>query len=146
LHAAGFENVVATCGTSITPDHLALFRRFAKRVTILFDGDKAGVAATERAMEVGLDNGMILYGAAMPEGLDPDELLFDQESGRPLPEGKEQMASILAATRPLLSTQLQAEAQVAAAGPEARTQALKKAAGWLKRYTDPVGREVWVED
>jgi DNA primase len=146
LHAAGFENVVATCGTSITPDHLALFRRFAKRVTILFDGDKAGVSATERAMEVGLDNGIILYGAAMPEGLDPDELLFDQETGKPLPEGKERMAAILGATQPLLTTQLQAEAQAASAGPEARTQALKKAAGWLKRYTDPVGREVWVED
>jgi DNA primase len=146
LHAAGFENVVATCGTSLTPDHLALFRRFAKRVTVLFDGDKAGISATERAMEVGLDNGMILYGASLPEGLDPDELLFDQETGQSLPEGKERMAQILAASHPLLSTQLKVESQAATQGPEARTQALKKAAGWLRRYTDPVGREVWMED
>jgi DNA primase len=146
LHAAGFENVVATCGTSLTPDHLALFRRFAKRITILFDGDRAGISATERAMEVGLDNGMILYGASLPEGLDPDELLFDQQTGQPLPEGKERMAQILAATQPLLTTQIKAEAQTAIQGPEARTQALKKAAAWLKRYTDPVGREVWIED
>lgn len=146
LHAAGFENVVATCGTSLTPEHLALFRRFAKRVTVLFDGDKAGISATERAMEVGLDNGMILYGASLPEGLDPDELLFDQETGQPLPEGKERMTQILVASHPLLATQLKVESQSASQGPEAKTQALKRSAGWLKRYTDPVGREVWMED
>jgi DNA primase len=146
LHAAGFENVVATCGTSLTPDHLTLFRRFAKRVTVLFDGDKAGVSATERAMEVGLDNGVILFGAALPSDLDPDELLFDQETGKPLAEGKSRMAEILGAAQPLLATQLKSETLTAAGGPEARTQALKKVAGWLKRYTDPVGREVWLEE
>jgi DNA primase len=146
LHAAGFQNVVATCGTSLTPEHLALFKRFAKRITILFDGDRAGIAATERAMEVGLDHGMILYGATLPEGLDPDELLFDQETGLPISEGKDRMAAILKDSKPLLATQLWAEAKSAESGPEARTQALKKAAGWLGRYTDPVGREVWIED
>lgn len=146
LHAAGFENVVATCGTSLTPEHLQLFRRFAKKITVLFDGDRAGITATERAMEIGLEHGMILHGAALPEGLDPDELLFDQETGQPLPEGKERMAAILGATKPLLHTRLAEEAALAAQGPEARTQSLKKAAEWLSRYADPVGREVWIED
>jgi hypothetical protein len=97
-------------------------------------------------MEIGLDHGLILHGASLPEGLDPDELLFDQESGQPLPEGKERMATLLGASQPLLATRLAEESKLATSGPEARTQALKRVADWLKRYTDPVGREVWIED
>ena len=83
LHSAGFQNVVATCGTALTPDHLNVFKRFASKVTVLFDGDRAGISATERAMELGLAHGAILYGATLPEGLDPDEILFDQKTGKP---------------------------------------------------------------
>ncbi len=142
LHAAGFENVVATCGTALTSDHLAIFRRIANRITILFDGDKAGISATERAMEIGLDNGIIVHGAVMPEGLDPDEILFDQKSGQTTPGGRERMESILKEARPLLDSRIEAAAQSAANGPEERTQALKQIGRWLARYRDPVGREV----
>lgn len=142
LHAAGFQNVVATCGTSLTPDHLALFRRFASRITILFDGDKAGVAATERAMLVGLEKGLVLYGAEMPEGLDPDELLFDQQTGLPTPRGRERMMSILENARPILDRRIEDAVQFAALGPENQVQALKRVGGWLAQFQDPVGREV----
>ena len=146
LHAAGFENVVATCGTSLTPEHLSLFRRIADRIVILFDGDKAGVAATERAMEIGLEHGLVLHGAAMPEGLDPDEVLFESESGQPIAGGTERMAAILAAAQPLLDARIDEAVRSAAAGPEARTQAIKKIGGWLTRFADPVGREVRMQD
>ncbi len=146
LHAAGFQNVVAACGTSLTPEHLAIFRRFAHKITILFDGDRAGISATERAMEVGLDHGLVLHGASLPDGLDPDELLFDQTTGQPVAEGRVRMASILGNTQPLLATRLKQEIQSAQQGPEARTVALKKVAAWLGRYQDPVGREVWIDE
>ena len=142
LHAAGFENVVATCGTALTPDHLNLFRRFASRVTVLFDGDKAGVTATDRAMEIGLDHGLILHGAAMPEGLDPDEVLFDQSTGAAKSDGKERMSGILKDAKPLLDARIEAAIRYAAQGPEARTQAIKQIGSWLSRYQDPVGKEV----
>ena len=146
LHAAGFENVVATCGTSLTPDHLALFRRFADKIIILFDGDKAGISATERAMEIGLEHGLVLYGAAMPEGQDPDEVLFEQSSGMALTDGRERMAAILAASRPLLDARIEEEMTRAAQGPEARSQAVKQIGTWLTRFRDPVGQEVRVQD
>jgi DNA primase len=146
LHAAGFQNVVATCGTALTPDHLAVFKRFASKVTVLFDGDKAGIAATERAMELGLAHGEVLYGAALPVGLDPDEVLFDQESGVALPEGKAQMQSILSASRPILDVRIEEAIGSAQQGPEARTQALKQVGVWLASYRDPVGREVRIQD
>lgn len=142
LHAAGFQNVVATCGTALTPDHLQMFRRLGTRVTVLFDGDKAGVSALERAMEVGLDQGQVLYGATMPEGLDPDELLFDQSTGAPIQDGIERLKGILAAAQPLLDSRIDDAVARAAQGPEAQTQALKQIAGWLNRFKDPVGKEV----
>jgi DNA primase len=146
LHAAGFRHAVSTCGTSLTPDHLTLFRKFASRVVILFDGDRAGVTATERAMETGLDHGVVLYGAAMPADLDPDEVLFDAGTGQPLAGGRERMQAILAAAAPLLDARIAAAVEDAAQGPEARTRALKQVASWLGRYADPVGREVRIQD
>ena len=146
LHAAGFQNAVATCGTALTPDHLHLFKKFCSRVTVLFDGDRAGVTATDRAMEVGLKQGQVLYGAAMPVDLDPDEILFDQETGLPTPEGKAQMKAILDSAHPLLDRRIEAAAKHAESGAEARTQALKQVAVWLSMYKDPVGKEVRMED
>jgi DNA primase len=146
LHSAGFQNVVATCGTALTPEHLNVFKRFASKITVLFDGDRAGITATERAMELGLTHGAVLYGASLPEGLDPDEILFDQETGQATPDGAARMKTILDAAAPLLDTRIRAAAKEAEQGAEARTQALKLIAGWLASYTDPVGREIRVEE
>jgi DNA primase len=142
MHTAGFQNVVATCGTSLTSDHLMAFKRFASKVTVLFDGDKAGIAATERAMEIGLEHGLVLYGAEMPEGKDPDEILFDTKTGQVVAEGQERMAGILAASKPLLDERINESLKQASQGPEDRTQALKRIGGWLGRFQDSVGREV----
>lgn len=142
LHAAGFRNAVATCGTALTPDHLKLFSRFTNRMVILFDGDKAGVEATERAMSLGLKQGVILYGASMPSGMDPDEILFDQVNGKPLRDGQEQLTALLQEAKPILDSRIEEVAQLATAGPEAKTQALKQIGSWLAQLTDPLGREV----
>jgi len=146
LHAAGFQNVVATCGTALSPEHLALLSRFASQITILFDGDRAGNEATEKAMELGLDKGMVLFGASMPAGLDPDEVLFDLATGSPKPQGIEQMQAILAGAQPLIDTRIAELATQASRGPEDRTRALKRVAQWLARFADPVGRQIRVEE
>jgi DNA primase len=142
MHAAGFRNVVATCGTALTPDHLQLFKKFASRVTVLFDGDSAGISATERAMEIGLQHGVVLYGAALPPDLDPDELLFDQGTGTPLPQGVAEMDAILAKSVPLIDARIDEAVAESAQGAEARTQALKRIGKWMAGFQDPVGREV----
>ncbi len=145
MHAAGFQNVVATCGTSLTSDHLTLFKRFANRVTVLFDGDQAGILATERAMEMGLERGLVLYGATMPEGLDPDEMVIDPETGGVSLDGKERLTRILSESKPILDKKMNEMIALARQSPEDRTQALKKMGGWLARFTDPVGFEVRLE-
>lgn len=145
LHAAGFKNVVATCGTSLTPDHLRVFLRLGTKVTVLFDGDSAGINATERAMEVGLEHGVVLYGCTIPGGQDPDEALFDAESGQARSGGREAMTALLSGAQPLLDQRIGEEVRKAAAGPEAKAQAVKKIALWLARFRDPVGRAIRIQ-
>jgi len=144
LHAGGFENAVATCGTALTLDHLNIFKRLGSRVVILFDSDRAGEDATDRAMELGLQQGWVLHGATLPKGSDPDEIIFDRHSGRPLPEGREQMRAILKEAKPLIDVRIAEAISEASGGPEALSLSIKKVGGWLKLFTDPIGREVRV--
>jgi DNA primase len=72
LHQAGIFNVVATLGTALTPDHLAIIRRFTNTVVLLFDPDAAGVRASLRCLDLFVDSGIGLTVMSLPDGLDPD--------------------------------------------------------------------------
>lgn len=143
MHAAGFRNVVASCGTALTTDHLALFKKIAGRITVLFDSDRAGRDATERAMELGLEAGVIIYGVNLPEGKDPDEFLI--RDGGVREENRERMQAILNNAVPLLDSRIKEELVDFSKDPETRTNALKKIAFWLSKFSDPVGRAVRVD-
>ncbi len=142
MHAAGFKHVVSTCGTTLSGDHLTLFRKFADKIIILFDGDRAGIEATERVMEVGLEHGCVLYGAVMPEGKDPDEVLLDSKTGQVRVDGLAQMREILAKSEPLLDSRISQAIKECEKGPEAMTQSLKQVGAWLSMFQDPLGRDV----
>ena len=75
LHAAGFENVVATLGTALTRHHADRLGRFCDTVVLLFDGDLAGQRAADRAVEVFFASTVDVKLCTLPDGLDPDELL-----------------------------------------------------------------------
>lgn len=75
-HQAGVEMVVATAGTAMTEQHLQALNRLASQICLAFDGDKAGVAATERAIPIAQTVGVELLIVTLPEGSkDPDELV-----------------------------------------------------------------------
>ncbi|MGB4761840.1 MAG: DNA primase [Candidatus Saccharimonas sp.] len=75
-HRAGVKQVVATAGTAMTEQHLRGLKRLTSDVRLAYDGDKAGVAATERAIAVAANVGIDLAIIRMPEGAkDPDELI-----------------------------------------------------------------------
>ncbi|MBU1368676.1 MAG: DNA primase [Bacteroidetes bacterium] len=75
MHQAGIENVVASSGTSLTTDQIRLVRRYTKNITMLYDGDKAGISASLRGTEMILQEGMNVRVAVLPEGEDPDSFV-----------------------------------------------------------------------
>ncbi|MBD3178588.1 MAG: toprim domain-containing protein, partial [Candidatus Latescibacteria bacterium] len=80
LWKAGFRNVCAVCGTSFTPDQSRLLARYAKRVYIINDGDRAGVKAAVRAADQLLIEGLEPRIVVLPEGEDPDSFVRNRGS------------------------------------------------------------------
>jgi DNA primase len=76
--SAGIENVVATCGTSLTEGQTRLLARYSRRVVVNYDPDSAGVAATERSLNLLLEQGFEAKVLALPAGLDPDAFIRKQ--------------------------------------------------------------------
>ena len=75
---AGIENVVASCGTSLTEGQIRLLGRYTRRVVVNYDPDSAGMAATERSLALLLEGGFEAKVLALPGGLDPDEFIRKQ--------------------------------------------------------------------
>jgi DNA primase len=72
LHQAGVENVVASSGTSLTTEQIRSIKRFTPNITILYDGDAAGIKASFRGIDMILEEGMNVRIVLFPEGEDPD--------------------------------------------------------------------------
>ena len=72
LHQAGIENVVASGGTSLTPDQLRLIRKYSNNLTIIYDGDPAGIKAALRGLDLALEEGLNVKLVLIPDKEDPD--------------------------------------------------------------------------
>ena len=72
MHQSGIENVVASSGTSLTVEQIKLIHRFTKNITILYDGDFAGIKASFRGINLILEEGMNVRVLLFPDGDDPD--------------------------------------------------------------------------
>jgi DNA primase len=72
FHQAGIENVVASSGTSLTIDQIRLIRRFTPNITIVYDGDEAGIKASLRGIDMVLEEGINVKVLPLPQGEDPD--------------------------------------------------------------------------
>lgn len=75
LHQSGIENVVASSGTALTKDQVRLISRFTKNVTVLYDGDEAGIKASLRGIDLILEEGLNVKVLLLPEGEDPDSFV-----------------------------------------------------------------------
>lgn len=154
---AGFKNVVATMGTSLTENHAGLLRRFARRVVLAMDPDAAGLAAAERAggLFLGLDSPENMARAAksadaiagkaeldlrvapLPAGKDPDELTRDD------PEGWQRAIAEAAPFAAFLLDRL-----IGATPPESPLEARRlvdRMAPVLRAVHDPVERAMYVQ-
>ena len=74
LSQAGVQNVVSSSGTALTVEQIRLVKRLTSNVTLLYDGDSAGIRASFRGMDLLLEEGMLVRAVPLPEGEDPDSL------------------------------------------------------------------------
>ena len=72
MHQSGIENVVASSGTSLTPGQIRLIHRFTENVTVIYDGDAAGIKASIRGIDLLLEEGLNIKVLLLPDGDDPD--------------------------------------------------------------------------
>jgi DNA primase len=81
-HQGGFRNVVAPLGTALTEEHVKILKRYANRIVLVFDGDRAGVQAARRSLGIALAASAEPSVLLLPEGEDPDSLIRTQGAGR----------------------------------------------------------------
>lgn len=98
LYQAGICNVVATMGTALTPEHAKALRRLTKNVIVLFDGDAAGINASERSLPVLLAADLHAKNLTLPDELDPDEFVMR--------EGAESLRTLMSRAENLFVTVL----------------------------------------
>ena len=75
LHQAGIENVVASGGTSLTPDQLRLIKKYSNNLTIVYDGDAAGIKAALRGLDLALEESLNVKLVLIPDNEDPDSYI-----------------------------------------------------------------------
>lgn len=81
VHQAHIENVVASSGTSLTIEQIRLIARFTQNITILYDGDAAGIKASLRGLDMILEEGLNVKVVSFPEGDDPDSYMHKVGAG-----------------------------------------------------------------
>ena len=72
FHQRGVKNVVSSSGTALSKDQINIIRRLSKNITVIYDSDKAGISATERSVDMILEQGMNINIVLLPENEDPD--------------------------------------------------------------------------
>lgn len=80
MHQAGIENVVASSGTALTHGQIRMIHRFSENITVLYDGDAAGIKAALRGIDLLLEDGMNVKVVLLPEGEDPDSFARKQNA------------------------------------------------------------------
>ncbi len=128
LHRAGIVNVVATLGTSLTPEHARLLRRLTSRVVLAYDADPAGRRAAGAGARVLLEAGLEAAVLVLPEGKDPDDIVRE--------EGPDRFRELMARPVPLLDFLL----GDAPNDPEGRRRIGREIAELVAGARDPVTR------
>ncbi|MBI4462283.1 MAG: DNA primase [Acidobacteria bacterium] len=139
VHSAGLTNVVATCGTSLTETQVRLLGRFSRRVAVSYDPDTAGQAATERSLNLLLEQGLEACVVALPTGFDPDR--FIREKG-----ADAYRAEIGQAQAYIDFLLARARGQFEMSGRDGRIRALNYLLPYLARVPNKVQRSQWAAE
>jgi len=135
---SGMENVVASSGTSLTDGQVALIHRFTENITIIYDGDGAGIHASLRAIDICLAHNIDVKLLLLPDGDDPDSFARKNtpEQFRAYVDANEQ--DFIAFQAGVLNA--------GAAGVSSRTETLRTMVGSLARVSDLIRRTVYIQE
>jgi DNA primase len=142
LHQVGVTNVLATCGTAVTPDHIQRLGHLTKRVVVLFDGDEAGLQAAAKLFPLTINTGIDFFVTFLPEGEDPDDLAH---------RAGQETAKVLASTsqKVLFESYLdQLVARYAGGGelgPAAKGELADEVVKLLNQVSNPIERGGFIE-
>lgn len=139
LHQAGIENVVASSGTSLTVDQIKLIRRFTPNVTILYDGDPAGIKASFRGIDLILEQGMNVKIVLFPEGQDPDSFVRSHRTSEVEEFIKKEAADFIKFKTNLLLDETVGD-------PTGRAALIKEIVNTIAHIPDGIGRSVYIKE
>jgi len=132
LWSAGIKNVVATLGTSLTQEHASLLKRYTERVVVVFDGDKSGLNASLRVLELFLERGISTLMVVLPEGNDPDTFIQS--------EGGETFLKLVENATSLLDYFIRSVQTDFKEGSIGLSSAIRKVANLISWIRDPIER------
>ena len=138
LHQAGIKNVVASSGTSLTIEQIRLISRFTQNVTILYDGDAAGVKAALRGLDMVLEEGLNVSVASFPNGEDPDSYVRKV--------GAEAFRTYLSQhTQDFIAFKTTTLLKEAGDSPFKRAEVISEIVGSISRIPDAIKRQVFFQ-
>ncbi|WP_306415949.1 DNA primase [Fulvivirga ulvae] len=139
MHQSDIENVVSSSGTSLTDDQIRLIRRFTDNITVLFDGDTAGLMAALRGVDMILEAGLNVRVVVFPEGEDPDSYsrkLGTSEFKKYLKEN----------SRDLITFKAGLYAEEAARDPIRKAESIKEIVSSITKIPDPIKRAIYIKE
>ena len=139
MYQAGIDNVVASSGTALTEDQIRLLHRFTENVTVLFDGDAAGIKAALRGVDLILKGGMNVRVVLLPDGEDPDSMSRKMGSTDYKKFLKEQ-------TKDFISFKIDLLASDAARDPIKKAEAIREIITTIAQIPDPIKRSVYIQE
>ena len=135
---ADIRNAVAGLGTAFTDEHASMLRKYAKRAVLCYDGDNAGIKASEKTFRKLAAAGLEVYMASLPPGEDPDSLIKAR--------GAEALQQAITDARPYLEVRAGIEMQAVKGDANARAALIPRMADLAAEITDPIRRGVAVTD
>lgn len=139
MHQAGIENVVASSGTALTEDQVKLVRRFTENITVLFDGDAAGIKAALRGIDLVLKGGLNVRVVLLPDGEDPDSYSKKKGSTAFTQFLKEN-------TKDFISFKIDLLAAGIANDPIKKAEAIREIVTSISLIPDPIKRSVYIHE
>jgi DNA primase len=139
LHQADVENVVASSGTALTEEQIKMMRRFTENVTVLYDGDAAGIKAALRGIDLVLKGGLNVRIVLLPDGEDPDS--FSRKNG-----STELKLFLKSHSQDFISFKIGLYSKEAGHDPIRKAEAIREIVTSIGVIPDPIKRSVYIQE